>query len=168
MRKLFWLLFAANTAIIASAIYLLSQDKEDEETYNTSLANPWAIVTKDTILKKIANAFVVDAKYQPMYLLNEYLGLAETRFTDIETGIEWNVRVQKTNKAEDISGMYYCWNDDNNGFTKEVEVDGVTYRQLSCYSEGTNIYVAYGYKDGYTICYSCISEDENISIPVLQ
>lgn len=75
------------------------------------LANPWAEADKEGVKKLIGVDFVeLDTMKDIEYYVAESTGMAEMDFTcDGRPGASFEVRAQKTEELEDISGMYVTW-----------------------------------------------------------
>ncbi|GEM_PF-3812752 len=159
MKKFFALIAAL------AVLLCLTGCKAKEETPAAGIANPWQETTAQQAAQAVGDCFVPKNGEQAVYLLNTDIGMAETRFTDAN-GIAWCCRVQATQEAADISGMYYDFTGDNCGYEPTVTVGEITLTQLAAATEEGVAYVAYYFDGSYTHCFSTVTDVTPIALPL--
>ena len=126
MKK--WICFVLMTAILVTFCACGTQNAPEEETPAVGMPNPWRDCTLDEALEHVAVPFrAPEGSESESWRLMESSGgdLAELRFT--WDGLDFTARAKKTEAPEDISGMYYSWNEEVS-FTLQNGAEGTLYR----------------------------------------
>ena len=149
-----YIAIAAVSAVSAAAMYFLNKatkekEKSTEAKEKTGLRNPVSVVTKEDFLQAgisvdppegASNIFWLTIDGQtPVYSLDYFIGQNE-----------YNLRVKRCDKLEDISGMYYTW-------TEELTASDGGARAVIQTVDG-EAGICLWYRDGYTVSLSVRGE----------
>lgn len=117
------------------------------------MANPWEEVDNDFIVSKIGTGFNVPLNsYDVTFRWNETIKMAEMLFTFNDAS--WIARISKTDKFNDITGMYYIWPEDNLGFEKTNNIFGIEGEQYYYLDDNETAAAALWFNDKENIMYS--------------
>ncbi|MBQ8996246.1 MAG: hypothetical protein IJ091_10570 [Oscillospiraceae bacterium] len=146
MKRL--LALAALSAASAGVMFILKKAEKNREE-KTTVTNPVHVVTREDFVKngitvdvpeKAVNTFWLTIDGQPtVYSLDFFLDQNE-----------YNLRLKKSDKLEDISGMYYTW-------TEEATVTDGGARAVIQTVDG-EAGICLWYRDGYTAALSMRGE----------
>lgn len=82
--------------------------KEEKQEEAVGMANPWTECSREEVLDKIGFDMQAPADASDVhYMINESIEMAEMDFTMMDQ--EFTYRMQPTDAFEDISGLYYEW-----------------------------------------------------------
>lgn len=137
MKKILAVLMSAT--VLFSLAACASQNKEaetaaaDSEMYISGMANPWVDSDRAGVLE--ATGFDLAAPADAANIAYSYMpgtGMAQMNYT--QNGSMWVIRVQPSDKLEDISGIYCEW---NNIFETEVAgMEAIEYSYVSGTEDG--------------------------------
>ena len=134
----------ALSAASAAAFYIVKK-MEAKSTNEANTRNPVHVVTKEYFIK---DGICVDAPENAVnifWLTIEGVPLLYSLDFFVD-GIEYNLRLKKSDKLDDISGMYYTWE------YEETVSDNGTRAVIQTVGEEAGICL--WYRDGYTVSLS--------------
>ncbi|MBR3355048.1 MAG: hypothetical protein IKG47_06775 [Oscillospiraceae bacterium] len=135
---------AALSAASAAAMYIVKK-METKSTNEASMRNPVHVVTKEVFAEAGIKVDVPENAVNVFWLTIE--GIPTLYSLDFFVdGNEYNLRIKKSDKLEDISGMYYSWAEER------TVSDGDTRAVIQTIDNEAGICL--WYKDGYTVSLS--------------
>lgn len=89
----------------------LENESDDEDINKTSyIGNPWVDSNRESILATLGLDMVVpDGATDIDYQMSEEVGLGQVTFSYGDTSLDFTYRMKKSDEFEDISGLYYEW-----------------------------------------------------------
>lgn len=135
---------AALSAASAAAMFIVKK-MEAKSSNEASMRNPVHVVTKEDFAEAGINVDVPEEAVNVFWLTIE--GVPTLYSLDFfVSGNEYNLRMKKSDKLDDISGMYYNWSEE-----KTVS-DGDTRAVIQTIDNEAGICL--WYRDGYTLSLS--------------
>ena len=135
---------AALSAASAAAMYIVKK-MEAKSTKEASMRNPVNVVTKEEFANAGIKVDVPEDAVNVFWLTIEGIPLLYSLDFFVNSN-EFNLRLKRSEKLDDISGMYYSWNEE-----KTVSDNG-TRAVIQTVDDEAGICL--WYRDGYTISLS--------------
>ena len=153
MKKRAMLLFAA---ILGTGCLLMACGEEKEES--EQVENPWVETTEAADVEALVGAtfYIPDEAENVTYFIDETDEMAEMQFRMYD--IEMYARMKKTDKLEDISGVYYDeWESE-----EEAEICGCEAITKRTFDEENTIDLCYWYDKDAKITYSLYTAADDL------
>ena len=147
MKKIVAMLMAAVMMLASFAL---------AETATVGMVNPWTEVTEEEFAEKLGLYFAVpEGAENVVFRVLESEGLGEMLFT--LDGMDYTARVKAAPEFEDISGMYYEWDNET-----DIEVNGRAGKEYRAKDEDKTVDLAMWCDIVPGIMYSLSTEGEDL------